>query len=90
MNPNDSVLSWYDGGPALKAGVMKKLMIATMTVAIAAGGVALPVAASASGAHASAVEHKKHPKHGVQHHPCSGSVIGIDLAVGPQNICIPL
>jgi Ni/Co efflux regulator RcnB len=82
---------------------MKKLMIAAATVALTAGGIALPVAASASTSHPSAHHHKqsatthsatKHSaKHhakakDVQRHPCDG--LGIDIALGPQNICIPL
>jgi hypothetical protein len=77
---------------------MKKLMIAAATVALAAGGVALPVAASASASHPARDHHKHraaqhHAKHhakahDVQRHPCEG--LGIDIALGPQNICIPL
>lgn len=73
---------------------MKKLMIAAATVALAAGGVALPAAASASASHPAANHHHKHhvkhhaKAHDVQRHPCNG--LGIDIALGSQNICIPL
>lgn len=69
---------------------MKKLMIAAVSVAFAAGGVALPAAASASAAHPSAHHHHKHhaKKNGVEPNPCDE--LGIDIALGPQNICIPL
>lgn len=68
---------------------MKKLMIAAATVALAAGGMALPVAAGASASHPGANHHKHHAKpKDVQQHPCDG--LGIDIALGPENICIPL
>ncbi|HWC33573.1 MAG TPA: hypothetical protein VG650_01985 [Mycobacteriales bacterium] len=72
---------------------MKQLMIAVATVALTAGGVALPVAASATAAHPAAHHHKHHAKHhaksnDVQRHPCDG--LGLDIALGPENICIPL
>ena len=69
---------------------MKKLMIATATVALTMGGIALPVAASASAAHPAAHHHKHHhaKKNDVQQHPCDG--LGLDIALGPENICIPL
>jgi len=81
-----------------KAGAMKQLMIVVATTALTAAGVALPVAASASPLHPAAHHHrhsatqhsaKHHAKaHDVQRHPCDG--LGIDIALGPQNICIPL
>jgi hypothetical protein len=68
---------------------MKQLMIAAATVALMAGGLAMPAAAGASASHPSAHHHKHHAKnHDVQPHPCDG--LGIDLALGSQNICIPL
>jgi hypothetical protein len=84
---------------------MKKLMIAAATVALTAGGIALPATAtaSASGSHPSGNHQKQHGKqhgkhHGkhhakpndVQRHPCEGDRLGIDIALGSQNICIPL
>ena len=62
---------------------MKKIAIAAMTVAFTVGGMAAPLAASAS------VHHAKHHKHSaIKNAPCNG--LGIDLALGSLNICIPL
>jgi hypothetical protein len=63
---------------------MKKLTIATMTLAFAASGLALPFAANAA-----AVHPDKH-KHPAKSAPCGGKVVGIDIALGSTNICIPL
>lgn len=63
---------------------MRKLAIATMAAAFAVSGVALPVAASASATHHA----KHHAAHKVTNKPCTG--LGIDLAIGSTNICIPL
>ncbi|HEX3708114.1 MAG TPA: hypothetical protein VHV76_15920 [Mycobacteriales bacterium] len=65
---------------------MRKFAIATVTAGFVVGGVALPMAASAS-AH-SQVKHHKHNT--VKNAPCGGKVLGIDLALGSTNICIPL
>jgi Ni/Co efflux regulator RcnB len=63
---------------------MKRLMIAAVAVAFTAGGVALPAAASANAAHAAA----HHASHSIKQKPCKGW--GVDLALGPKNICVPL
>jgi hypothetical protein len=65
---------------------MRKLAIATITAAFALSGVALPMAAGAS-AHPQAKHHKHHT---VKNAPCTGKMLGIDLALGSTNICIPL
>jgi hypothetical protein len=65
---------------------MRKIAIATVTAAFAVSGVALPMAASAA-THSQAKHHKPAA---VKNAPCSGNVLGIDIALGSENICIPL
>ncbi|HVT20031.1 MAG TPA: hypothetical protein VHE57_01420 [Mycobacteriales bacterium] len=64
---------------------MKRFMIVVATATVAAGGVAIPATASAAAAH----HHKHHARaNNIQRHPCEG--LGIDLALGSINICVPL
>jgi hypothetical protein len=63
---------------------MKKLTTAAITAAFLASGLALPVAANAATHPAT----KHHQHHAVKNAPCTG--LGIDIAIGPENICIPL
>jgi Ni/Co efflux regulator RcnB len=76
---------------------MQKLTIAAVTVAFAASGIALPAVASASVAHHAKHHHhaakahrraKTHKKSSIKRQPCDG--LGIDIALGPENFCIPL
>jgi hypothetical protein len=65
---------------------VRKFVIAMVTAGFAVSGVALPMAASAS-----VHPQGKHHKHNtVKNAPCGGKVLGIDLALGSTNICIPL
>ncbi|HVU62239.1 MAG TPA: hypothetical protein VG899_01705 [Mycobacteriales bacterium] len=63
---------------------MNKLLTATITAGLLAGAAALPATASAA-PHAAA----KHQPAAVTQAPC-GKGLGIDLALGSFNLCIPL
>lgn len=63
---------------------MNKIVLTAMTVAFAAAGVAAPLAANAV-THPTA---RHHAHHAIKQAPCTG--LGIDLALGSTNICIPL
>jgi hypothetical protein len=61
---------------------MRKLLIAGVLASLGVATVALPDAASARATH-----HKHHPGT-VKNAPCKG--LGIDIALGKKNVCVPL
>jgi hypothetical protein len=64
---------------------MRKIAVSAALVGMTLGGVALPTAANAATHHHHA---KHHHGSGVKNAPCSG--LGIDIALGNLNYCIPL
>jgi hypothetical protein len=62
---------------------MKKLVVAAALAAMTVGGIALPTAAGAA-THHPAKHHRKH----VTSAPCKG--LGLDIALGGINYCLPL
>jgi hypothetical protein len=65
---------------------MKVLTTAAATAALLVAGLVLPAAANAS-IHPTATHHRPSA---VKNAPCGSNGLGIDLALGTFNLCLPL
>lgn len=63
---------------------MKKFVVSAAVAGLSLGGIALSTGASASTHH----HHARHHDGAVKQAPCKG--LGIDIALGSKNFCIPL
>lgn len=75
---------------AIRQAAMKKLTIAAATMTCALVGVASPVAASAASRPSTHSPSPHHKSHAIQQAPCGRKGLGIDIALGTLNLCLPL